>query len=77
MFQLDREKYLNILRTQGLAAALTALHRDRDGFEFETFEGQAGYQPESWGHLLEVNQLSRELWDTALQEGLATSRTSA
>ena len=76
MIHLDREKYLQILRVQGLAAALTALHRDRDGFEFETFEGREGYQPKSWSTLLEINQFSRELWDTALQEGLAASQPS-
>ena len=76
MIHLDREKYLQILRVQGLAAALTALHRDRDGFEFETFEGREGYQPKSWSTLLEINQFSRELWDTALQEGLASSHPS-
>mgnify|MGYP001564510200 CR=1 FL=1 len=74
MLHLDREKYLQILRVQGLAAALTALHRDRDGFEFETFEGAQGYQPKAWTTMLEINQFSRELWDTALQEGIATSQ---
>ena len=55
MLHLDREKYLQILRAQGLAAALTALHRDRDGFEFETFEGREGYQPKAWDTMLEMN----------------------
>ncbi len=63
---------MQILRAQGLAAALTALHRDRDSFEFETFEGREGYKPEAWSTMLEINQFSRELWDTALQEGIAT-----
>ena len=65
MFKLDREKYVGILKAQGLSEAITALHRDQNGFEFETFEGPEGYQPPMWEKLKEVHALSRELWALA------------
>ena len=65
--QFDRQKYLDILSTQGLSAALTALHRDQERFEFETFEGSAGYQPEAFVDLQEIHQFSRELWNIDLE----------
>lgn len=67
MFHLDRDKYFQILKAQGLSAALTALHRDQTGFEFETFEGQEGWQPASWDKLEDVRKLSRELWEIGLR----------
>jgi hypothetical protein len=62
MFAIDREKYFQILETQGLSAALTELHRDQAEFEFETFETQGGYSPEKWRLMNEARALSRELW---------------
>lgn len=64
MFTLDKEKYLKILKTDGLSAALTTLHRDSWEWEHETFEGQAGWQPDMYEKLEEVRKFSRELWDT-------------
>jgi len=65
--QFDRQKYLDILHSQGLSAALTALHRDQERFEFETFEGIAGYQPEAFLDLQEIHEFSRELWNRDLE----------
>ena len=67
MFKLDREKYLAILKKDGLHAAITALHEDARELEFATFEGQEGYQPELWKQLEEVRSFSRELWDNVLK----------
>jgi hypothetical protein len=63
--RFDKEKYLAILRAEGLSAALTALHQDTEPLEFETFEGRQGWQPEAWDDLTEIRQFSRELWDLA------------
>lgn len=72
MFKIDRQKYIGILKSQGVNAAVTALHNDTAQWEFESFEGQKGWQPEMWNELKEVRVFSRELWDM----GLATSPTS-
>ena len=47
-------------------AAVTALHRDTNVWEIETFEGDQGYSPEMWNQLLEIREFSRELWEIAL-----------
>ena len=65
MFTLDREKYTKILKNDGLAAALTALHRDTERVEFEAFEGRLGYRPEVVEYLELVREFSRELWRTS------------
>lgn len=65
---LDRAKYLDILKSEGLPAALTALHRDSEVLEFETFEGAGGYKPEMYAFLEEVRTFSRELWRVSLGE---------
>ncbi|MBY0472529.1 hypothetical protein K2X30_15295 [bacterium] len=62
-FKLDKQKYLTILKTQGLPAAITALHHDKEKLEFETFEGQKGYQRALWDYQEEVREFSRQLWD--------------
>jgi hypothetical protein len=69
MFKIDREKYFRILETQGIDAALTALHHDKESMEFVTFEGEAGYQREGWEDLAEVREFSRELWDRSVELG--------
>jgi hypothetical protein len=68
MIQLDREKYLRILRSEGVSKALTTLHLDTEGWEIDTFEGEDGYQPEMWKELLGVREFSRELWEISLRE---------
>jgi hypothetical protein len=62
-FKLDKEKYLNILKSQSSQAALTQLHRDTDGWEFQAFEGKGGWQPKTWEALAEVRRFSREIWE--------------
>lgn len=68
MFKLDREKYLGILEREGLSAAITALHLEQERMEFETFEGEKGWQPELWTELEAVREFSRELWDRAMNQ---------
>lgn len=68
MYKIDKEKYYQILRTDGLSAAITALHQDKNQYEYETFEGNEGYQREMWNYLQEICDFSRELWNTALNE---------
>lgn len=65
MFMLDRDKYLKILKIEGLSAAITALHRDTERVEFEAFEGRQGYRPEVIEYLENVREFSRELWRTS------------
>jgi hypothetical protein len=66
--ELDRAKYLEILKTEGLPAALTALHRDSEILEFQTFEGEGGFKPEMYRFLEDVRTFSRELWRVSLGE---------
>lgn len=66
MLQLDRDKYLSLLKSEGLSSALTSLHRDTERLEFETFEGREGWNPELFAYLEEVREFSRELWRTSL-----------
>jgi hypothetical protein len=67
MIQFDREKYIRILRSEGLSKALTTLHLDTERWEVGTFEGDQGYQPEMWKDLLKIREFSRELWEIDLQ----------
>jgi hypothetical protein len=69
MFKIDKEKYLAIVKSQGVDAALTALHKDKEDWEFTTFEGNQGYKREMWDDLAQVRELSRELWDLSLKMG--------
>jgi hypothetical protein len=63
MLKLDKEKYLQIMKSQGLSAALTTLHNDTNVLEIESFEGQKGWQPELYEYLKEVRDFSRDLWN--------------
>ena len=63
----SREKYLTILKNEGLNQALTALHLDIERLEFETFEGREGWKPELFETLKQIRQFSRELWDSQLK----------
>jgi hypothetical protein len=64
--QFDREKYIHIMRSEGVGAALTALHLDTERWEVETFEGDKGWQPEMFKDLEGVREFSRELWEMSL-----------
>jgi hypothetical protein len=66
MLTIDREKYLEIAKNDGISAAITTLHLDTERMEFETFEGQAGYRPELFEHLKKVREFSCELWNQVL-----------
>jgi uncharacterized protein YecA (UPF0149 family) len=66
MLKLNKEMYIQIARTQGVNAALTALHLDTERWEYEAFEGDKGWQPELWKDLNEVREFSRKLWQIAL-----------
>lgn len=66
--KLDRPKYIEILKSEGLSAALTTLHRDCERMEFETFEGRDGYRADLYTYLEEVRSFSRELWRVSLGE---------
>ena len=68
MFKIDREKYIGILRSQGVNAALTALHNDTAQWEYDSFEGTQGWQPEMWREIEEVRVFSRELWEIGLSQ---------
>lgn len=70
MMKLDRDKYIGILRSEGLHNAITALHRDMERIENETFEGRDGYNPEMVTYLSELREFSRQLWKTSLEEDL-------
>lgn len=65
--QFNKEKYLHILKSTGYDAALTALHRDMESWEYQVFEGKAGYQPGLWKDVESIRQFSRNLWDLALK----------
>lgn len=73
MIHFDREKYIGIMRSQGVNAALTVLHEDVEKWEVDTFEGVEGYQSEMWNDLLEIREFSRELWQLALKPQRSTS----
>lgn len=68
-FKFEKEKYLQLVKVQGISAALTKLHEDTGDWEVEAFEGRAGYQPEMIKELEKVRVFSRELWEMALQAG--------
>ena len=63
MIKFDKEKYIEIIKSKGLPAALTALHHDLDLLENTTFEGRAGWQPEMWNAMHAMRDFSRDLWD--------------
>lgn len=62
----QREKYLAVLESEGLSAALTCLHRDIEEIEFQAFDGTEGWKPELFEKLKSIRELSRELWNIQL-----------
>ena len=66
MIQFNREKYIQMAKSMGLDAALTRLHDDIREWEYEAFEGEAGYQPQMIEDLDKIRDFSRELWQIAL-----------
>ncbi len=66
-FTIDKEKYRQIAQTDGPQAAITALHRDTEHWEWDTFEGEGGWKPSQFEALNSVRAFSRELWELALK----------
>ncbi len=71
--KIDKEKYLQLVRAEGLNSALTCLYRDTETWEHDTFEGEDGYQPGQWETLREVRAFARELWDVGLKNSAGSS----
>jgi hypothetical protein len=63
MSRLDRDKYISILKSEGLSSAITSLHHDMWELEKECFEGRAGWQPELFADIQKFREFSIELWD--------------
>ena len=61
-----KQKYLDLVKSDGLEAAVNALHQDLWTLEQECFDTPEGYQPGVWKHLNELRLFSRELWDLKL-----------
>lgn len=76
-FHFDKEKYLQIFKTDGASQALTTLHNDIREWEHQAFEGEKGYQPEMWKKIIDVRNFSRELWELALQQSAPTSKNTS
>lgn len=64
----DREKYIEIARTQGVHEAITQLHHEMISIEFESFEGPKGYQPDMWESIKAFRALSIDLWKLRPEE---------
>ena len=62
-YELNKEKYLNVLNEKGLSEAISLLHHDLKRLEHECFEGKKGYQPEVFETMKKYRDFSRELWD--------------
>lgn len=62
-FTFEKEKYIQIFKSEGMSAALSRLHKDVSEWEYVSFEGEQGYLPEMWQALELVRQFSRELWE--------------
>ncbi len=60
---LNKAKYERILKSDGLSAALTAIHHDMWSVEYECFESPKGYNPALYDILKDYRKFSRELWD--------------
>ena len=65
--ELDKEKYLNLVKSDGLAAAITALHHEMWEIENQSFEGVDGYRPDVFDKLQEYREFSGELWEIRQQ----------
>jgi hypothetical protein len=74
-FQFDKEKYIRLLKSEGISVALTQLHKDTTHWETYAFEGPKGYQPDMWAELHKVRDFSRELWEIALYENQKNQTT--
>lgn len=64
--KFNKEKYLEIVKLEGISKALTQLQKDTMAWEYEAFEGPKGYQPQMIEELEAVRTFARELWDLDL-----------
>ena len=71
MLPIDKDKYIQIARTEGPNAAITALHKDTNLIEIESSEGKAGWDPELFEQIKKIRDFSRELWDAAVLQSEA------
>jgi hypothetical protein len=62
-FVLNREKYLEVMRREGLARALTLLQQDLSDMEWESFDSHLGYRPEAWESMKAFREFSQYLWN--------------
>jgi hypothetical protein len=69
MATLNRQKYLDLVQSQSISAALTALHRDMAIVEYQAFEGNRKHEPEMLDQLNAMRDFSRELWEIDLKRG--------
>jgi hypothetical protein len=65
----DKQKYLDVAKSQGVHAAITLLHKDMERVEYQSFEGEM--KDEGRLHRLhdQMRGFSRELWGLALDKG--------
>lgn len=63
---LNRSKYIEIARIQGVSQAITQLHHDLWNKEFDAFEGENGYDADKVAQLEEIREFSRQLWKSSL-----------
>jgi hypothetical protein len=68
MSRLDRDKYLSILKAEGLSTAITSLHHDLWELEKECFEGRDGWKPELYEDIKKFRAFSIELWDQRFEK---------
>lgn len=61
-----REKYLNMVKSQGVDSAISALHRELVSLEGHVFDG--GYSKERFARTQALRDLSRELYTLKLTE---------
>jgi hypothetical protein len=62
------ETYLELAKTKGYAAALSALHRQIEIWEVQTFEGRQGWDPDAWKKLHEIRDFHRSLYSAAIEK---------
>lgn len=66
---LNRQKYLAILKSDGFHGAITALHHDMEKVEYQSFEGDMKDESRLHGVHEAMRAFSRELWQLALDQG--------
>ncbi len=65
--QFTKQKYLDMVQTNGLQTTVNQLHQDLWRLEQECFDTPEGFQADLWKQLNELRLFSRELWDLKLK----------